>query len=443
MAQFLYYSGVFFWIILIITLILRLLLGKSWLQKIGLTLIAGPGLIQSFKKLYREYPREIKKDTLAELSAQIVWRLTRIGVIGLVIAGLPVWLLMQQNRLISSQTTLMDKQTRLLESQDASFKKQNELFETQNINLDTQSVYLRRQNDLLNYQNTRSDKQISLMDYQNTLLDNQNYRLNLQNNLIEAERRGALVILMGNILDQIDAEIQSEKEDKLKKGLKINLDTIKYNLSDPLIGRIVGLSQGFLPYRYLEGDTLTPRAVSPERGQLLLALINSGLNSVTLEKIYESAKFEFAYFNDANLKGAFLKEINLNGADLRNANLAEANLWGAYLMDANLSRATLEGTDLRGAILTNANLGGALLLRTDLSFAYLLRDYHTMSEVAGVNFEGAELVGVKFSTENELTVKQLSKAKRIDDCESIADHLLEELKETKPCLFSYVGCSDE
>ena len=103
--------------------------------------------------------------------------------------------------------------------------------------------------------------QNQLLLNQNQKIDTQNERITVQNRLIEAERRGSLVLLMSNIMDQMNAEINKQKEDTLKINPSANTDTLKYQLSDPLIGRITSLSQGFLPYRYLEGDTLSAKKV--------------------------------------------------------------------------------------------------------------------------------------------------------------------------------------
>ena len=302
MEQFWKYSGIVLWIVLGSSIILRLIFGKDWLTKLGIKLFLGNRLDNSLKKLIKESrDRNVSDDTLANVTAGIVWRLTRIGMVGLLIASVPLILLYQQNKLIRLQNGLFLNQNRLFESQNAKidtqtnlltvqtglFQGQNEKLDTQNVlfsfqneNVATQTRLLGDQNRLVGFQNTRIDSQINLMSYQNVLLDTQNYRINLQNNLIEAERRGSLVILMSNIMDQMNEEINEQKKGLSKDSLAV-LDSLGYRLSDPLIGRIAALSQGFLPYRYLEGDTLIETPTSPERGQLLLSLVKSNLDSVS------------------------------------------------------------------------------------------------------------------------------------------------------------------
>ena len=74
-----YYTGIFTWLGVTGWLIIRLFLRKKWIERIGAIFFFGPGLMHSMKKLYQEYPNNIRKDTLAEVSTYIIWRLTRIG----------------------------------------------------------------------------------------------------------------------------------------------------------------------------------------------------------------------------------------------------------------------------------------------------------------------------------------------------------------------------
>lgn len=332
MDQFIDISGIALWIIIGFWVILRIIFGQHWLRKAGLSFFAGPGLMGTSKKLVQELKnREVKEETLTEFGVHVFWRFTRAGVIGIFFIALPTWLsiwvLSNQNKLIqyqnerintqtildSVQTIMAQQQTGLLKSQDEKFGIQNQLLskqtdfiERQDQKLGFQNNLFANQNQLLNYQNIKVDSQISLMSFQNVLLDTQNYRLNLQNNLIEAERRGALVILMSNIMDQMNEEIKQQKLDTTFN------DSLGYSLSDPLIGRIAALSQGFLPYRYLDGDTLTEKVVSPERGQLLLSLVKSRLDSSTYQKIYRSTTFSHAYLERADLSEADLSDADLS-----------------------------------------------------------------------------------------------------------------------------------
>ena len=357
MDPFFKYSGIILWIGIALYLLLRIFFGKNWPLKIGLRLFAGKDLVKSSKQLIKEVnEKQIKQETLTEVGVHVFWRFTRLGLFALLIAGIPIWLLWRQNTLIEnqnklflsqnslfqaqnikidSQTVLLSAQTQLFQNQNEKLDTQNVLFQYQNENVATQTDLFRDQNLLVQFQNTRIDSQINLMGVQND-------RLNLQNNLIEADRRSSLVFLMGNILDKVDEEIK-EQRDSLKLLPGFDPDSVKYRLSKPLISRIVALSRSFKPYRVMEGDTLSADLVSPERGQLFIALMENQLDSVSQNTIVESGDFSYAVIGEVDLRSANLSFANLRSADLssaylRYAKLIEANLRDAILSDVRVSK---------------------------------------------------------------------------------------------------------
>ena len=117
------------------------------------------------------------------------------------------------------------------------------------------------------------------------------------------------------------------------------------SLSDETINRIASLSHSFKPYYYMDGDTLIGIPLSPERGQLLIALSGNDLKEKDIEKTLDRSKFI-----NSDLKGANLKGADLRGADLIGSNLIHASLEGADLRGADLRR-----TDLTRANLSKAN----------------------------------------------------------------------------------------
>ena len=154
---------------------------------------------------------------------------------------------------------------------------------------------------------------------QNELLKNQNKKISQQTALQEAERRSSYMFLMGNLFDEMNREL---REDYNKKGVR--------DFSSQLIGQIAALSAGLKPYKSLQGDSLSEK-FSPERGQLLLMLVNSDLSDSTYQKIYSVTDFSFA-----DLSGYILSNANLEGAHLFNANFYGTNLFNANLKNACL-----------------------------------------------------------------------------------------------------------
>ncbi|HLP94168.1 MAG TPA: pentapeptide repeat-containing protein [Saprospiraceae bacterium] len=218
--------------------------------------------------------------------------------------------------------------------------------------------------------------QNKLLTQQNILLQSQNYRLDQQTYLQEADRRSSLIFLMGNLLDAMDREL---KNDVGQPGVR--------DLSPQIIGRVVALSKSLRPYRYLESDSLVSRELSPERGQLLVSIVNSQIDKGTLRKI-----FQFSDFSAADLKGAVLSGEYLNGI-----NLSRADLAGATLDETDFSQADLSGADLSDAILARAVLKDARLRQTNLQRAYLESADLSQANFYGAKLQDANLSGAKMT----------------------------------------------
>ncbi len=207
--------------------------------------------------------------------------------------------------------------------------------------------------------------QNKLLTQQNGLLQQQNYRLDQQTYLQEADRRSSLIFLMGNLLDAIDEEL---KTDIGQPGIR--------DLSPQIVGRIIALSNSLKPYRYMDADSLIPIELSPERGQLLISIINSQIDNRTLRKVFQFADFSCAdlsgavlggeYLSGINLREADLSKADLNGVDMNGADLNKADLDGVILANTLLQKANLSEVDLREAILKDTDMRGASLYGADL-----------------------------------------------------------------------------
>jgi uncharacterized protein YjbI with pentapeptide repeats len=227
-----------------------------------------------------------------------------------------------------------------------------------------------------------------------TQLQNQNRKISELSVLIESGRKGSQVILMSNLLKNVEEELKQNN-----------------TLSDAVIARIAALSFSFKPYKYLEGDSLSGKEYSPERGQLLMALLLMKIDTGSFTKIKQRTTFAGADLRGADLKNADLsystlgsanfKETDLSDANLKNADLNDANLWGANLNRANLSGADLKRSDLRWATLneTNlkfANMNGAQLSGAQLIKADIQQAFVQYADLGGTLFNDANLSGVNF-----------------------------------------------
>lgn len=271
-----------------------------------------------------------------------------------------------QNERVKEQTDLASAQKELTEKELLLIERQLKYLKEQNEKIDVQTDLFGNQNELIAFQNTRIDSQLVLFNAQNEKIEQQTF-------LIESQRRNALIFELGNVLDAIKEETDFGK---------------KKEISDQLIGRISALSRSFKPYRYLRGNSLS-KELSPERAQLLIALLESDLNSTVLDKIYAKSDFTKSDLEGAKLSKSYLTKIDLSYSSLINANLSEANLNQANLFSCDLSNAdfflsSMVGTnlysvkankahfsdaDLRYATLVSADFKGAVMRSTKLDSA--------------------------------------------------------------------------
>ncbi len=269
----------------------------------------------------------------------------------------------EQNSMAQNQTALMDSQTNIMKFQNQMFGEQNKMVEKQTSMIDWQNRLFENQNTMVQHQTDLMDEQTKMIAQQNLLFQNQNLLVEAQNNrldqqtyLQEAERRSALVFLMGNIFDEVSSELKADSH-------RI--------LSSQLIGRIVSLSHSFIPYKSLMGGKLAKKEYSAERGQLLITLVNSGIHESTLREIYKKSNFKHSYLFDMDLSNAYLYGIDLSGSTMRLANLHGADLSHSTLRNVNLIEANLDSVKLNYSTIHKTELHNAKLDNTDFTFANL------------------------------------------------------------------------
>lgn len=216
---------------------------------------------------------------------------------------------------------------------------------------------------------------------------------------MDSMRRSGLVNLMSDILVKTDDEIRHSPN---------------HSLSEERIAGIEALSFLLKPYASFQGDSLSKKKQSPERGQLLLMLSRMNMDSASFHKIKWHADFSGADLKDADLSGkdlsgaklsgAVLQDANLQGAKLNEADLSFANLWGAHLKQAKLVGANLKRADLRWADLNDTDLHAADLHEADLSSAQLRKADLRDAILQWTDFSGS------FLNEAELTCADMFRA---------------------------------
>lgn len=185
---------------------------------------------------------------------------------------------------------------------------------------------------------------------QNELIKKQNYRLAQQTYLQEAERRSSLVFLMSNIFDKMDIELKHESNTDRK-------------LSDELIGQIASLSISFKPYRYLRGDSLIVNSLSPERGQLLLTLVNSKLNVGTLHSIYYQGNFKYTDLSNTTITQPHFQAIDMSNSSFENTKLVNTTFYETTLINCNFENAKIVGNSSIGG----SDISGSKFINTEMS----------------------------------------------------------------------------
>lgn len=152
------------------TLLIIAYLRKRIISKLS-NIFLGSELKDGAYQFYIELPNPSKKST-ANLFSLILYRLTRIGMWGILVTLIPIILIAQQNLL---------------------FRNQNKLFEIQNSKID------------------------------------------IQTNLLEANRRSSLVFMFNNILDAIDTELKEDLGEANKRDLSMELQARIISLSNKLL----------------------------------------------------------------------------------------------------------------------------------------------------------------------------------------------------------------
>lgn len=220
---------------------------------------------------------------------------------------------------------------------------------------------------LLIFQTYYLGKQNTLITGQSEMFKQQNKRLDQQTYLQEADRRGQTLLIMDNMLKEINTDVSRSSANAI---------------DDATAGRLISLSKMLKPYKYLENDSLIARVTSPERGYLLISLLETGINLNTSTRsrsngrLIERLDFTYAELRNLSLKGADLIQIDLANADLRNSSFngtdfEKAHLQNAWLHETNLTYASFKEANLEQAILQNAILDYANLQNANLSSADL------------------------------------------------------------------------
>ncbi|WP_010521751.1 pentapeptide repeat-containing protein [Aquimarina agarivorans] len=233
--------------------------------------------------------------------------------------------------------------------------------------------------------------QVYYLRNQNQLITGQNERLGQQTNLQEADRRSSMLF----VLDQMIKDVTTD-------GYRNNGKISKANST-----RIIAMSKILKPYKYLDKDTLITKPVSPERGYLLMSLLESNIDlgkmidQNTKQTLASLLNFEYAELTKASITGIDLKNLNLSHTRMEESNFIKSFIHKTKFNEANLKNTNFSRTDIiesnfMNANLKNATFKGATLKIVNFENSDLTNTNFTEADLIEVNFKNSTIKGAKF-----------------------------------------------
>lgn len=281
---------------------------RGILKFIG-SVIAGKRLKKSILKLLNEYNSEknVTRESISDFLANLIKRITRIGVVGILFAMLPTALLWQQNGLLKKQNTKIQQQTYLAEA-------------------------------------SRRSSQMFIMS--EVLSDINN----------EIDYRGSKTLS-----NTLEARIVS-----LSRAMKPYKYIDPKNSAE--LTRLISPERGQLLITLCKSKFSSSQMVDILQAS---DFTYSEVNNINLTSaILRETDLANSNFSDSELINVDFSLTGLNNTNFNNADLTDANMQRTDLTNANLENAYLFRTNFKGANLTNVNLNNAKVNTMDW-FNYL------------------------------------------------------------------------
>ncbi len=301
-----------------------------WLLKKSSVPLLGTRLKKSINSALSEYKqtKKVSVDTVSDVTSNIIWRVTRVGLFGVLITLIPSLILIYQTKLVINQNTLVDNQNALIEAE----RRSSLVFIMDNLLSDI--------SEELKYKGSSERNLSPVLEARISSLSRamKPYKYMEDGKLIDEKispERGQLLygLMRSGLAEQSYRDI-------------LNASDFSYTyFRDVLVGRNANLKYATLHHSDLYGVNMA--AANLER---------SDLQKANMEKINLS---------DSKLIRANLTQANLKDSELLSADLTYANLYEADLTGANLTEALLWGTRLEGAILEDAVFANARVHRQD------------------------------------------------------------------------------
>ncbi len=305
---------------------------RKWLFKKSSNPLLGAKLKKSIQKAILEYKEKktVSVDTVSDVTSNIVWRFTRIGIFTILMGLIPSLVLIFQTKLLLNQ---------------------------------------------------------------NKLIRSQNTRIEQQTYLVEADRRSSLVFVMGDLLSDLNEELRYKGlgDRRISRTLEARIVSLctamkpyKYIQDDQLISKPLSPERGQLLYSLIKSN-LTSRAFQD-------ILDNSNFEYADMQGINMGRKvaLKYARLANSNFSNVYMPDANLRGVDFKNGELEQVNFSDGDLSKSNFSNANLYKGELLSANLTGANFSGTNLTEADLSEAILWQvKLNSKTDLTGVVLDNA------------------------------------------------------
>ncbi len=279
-------------------------------------------------------------------------------------------------------------------------------------------------------------EQNRLLRYQSELLTEQNGRIGEQNRLLEAqialteaERSASIVPELLSIGEKLGEETSALMKDG-RPGAVFFLN----EFSDALTNRIIAATLAARPYRYLrssaidtrDNNTITqsalarrndlPSAVtssplaafggaqrtelidrdlSPERGQIISMLYNSGIYQ-TERLSFRGADFSYAEVRLPTVGLMSFRHASLNFADFSWSRMRQANFGAAFLQQARMRNAVVDRCDFAGIARDRLEPPYASDNALDMMHTQMAGADFTRSVIAGSTFADVQGLAMNF-----------------------------------------------
>lgn len=301
------------------------------------TLIAGKNLKKSIYNSINEFNEQhkISIDTTSNLIASLIRRITRIGVIGLLVAILPTTLMFYQNNLLKIQNSKIETQTHLAEAS-------------------------RRSTQMFIMGEVLSDVNSELKNNSSSRLSN---------------------TLAGRII-----------------GLSRAMKPYRYMIGDKLIDEPISPERGQLLISLCKSKISSSFFVDEilqESDFTKSELMDAKLRGAILRDVnLNDANLSRSDLMNVDLQNASLKNTNLSHVDMADINLINANLEGANLTGAFLIRAQLKGANLTRVVLDSVKVDRAdwlLYIRDKLKVKGAAQLFETYKIDSVYYYQGSKL----------------------------------------------------